>query len=66
MALSIVRYRVGIVETLTRQLKHRFGPLPRNVQDQISLAGRDQLEASLDTVLDALDLASVFKTQAHH
>jgi hypothetical protein len=50
----------GKLETLTRQLTHRFGPLPEWVAHRLSAGTGEQLDAWLDRVLDAANLAEVF------
>ena len=50
----------GKLETLTRQLTHRFGPLPEWVAHRLSAGTGEQLDAWSDRVLDAANLAEVF------
>ncbi|MFZ4539915.1 Rpn family recombination-promoting nuclease/putative transposase [Propionivibrio sp.] len=50
---------------LQRLLNKRFGPLPAEVAAQISAAGPEQIEAWLDLVLDAADLAAIFPPKQH-
>ncbi len=50
----------GKSETLARQLKRRFGPLPDKIQAHIAAANLEQLDRWLDAVLDAPTLGAVF------
>ncbi len=56
----------GKAETLGRQLERRFGPLPRDIAARIAAAEPDRIEAWLDAVLDAPDLAAVFAQDRPH
>ncbi len=56
----------GKAETLRRQLNRRFGPLPRDIEARIADAGPERIEAWLDAVLDAHDLAAVFAQDSPH
>ncbi len=56
----------GKAETLERQLARRFGPLPRDIAARIAAAEPDRIEAWLDAVLDAPDLATVFAQDRPH
>ncbi|MFZ4539587.1 Rpn family recombination-promoting nuclease/putative transposase [Propionivibrio sp.] len=50
---------------LQRLLNKRFGPLPAEVAAQINAARPEQIEAWLDRVLDAADLAAIFQPKQH-
>ena len=50
----------GKLETLTRQLTRRFGPLPEWATHRLSTGTGEQLDAWSDRVLDAANLAEVF------
>ena len=50
----------GKLETLTRLLTRRFGPLPEWVAHRLSAGTGEQLDAWSDRVLDAANLAEVF------
>ena len=50
----------GKLETLTRQLTRRFGPLPDWVARRLSDGTGEHLDAWSDRVLDAATLAEVF------
>ena len=50
----------GKLETLTRQLARRFGPLPEWAAHRLSAGTGEQLDAWSDRVLDAANLAEVF------
>ncbi len=56
----------GKAETLGRLLERRFGPLPRDIETRIAAAEPDRIEAWLDAVLDAPDLATVFAQDRPH
>ena len=49
----------GKLETLTRILARRFGPLPGWVDERLRHAGAEQLDAWLDRCVDAPTLAEV-------
>ncbi len=53
-------------ETLARQLKRRFGPLPDAIQAHIAAANLEQLYRWLDAVLDAPTLDAVFGGASEH
>ncbi|MFZ4536861.1 DUF4351 domain-containing protein [Propionivibrio sp.] len=55
----------GEALALQRLLNKRLGPLPAEVAAQISAAGPEQIEAWLDLVLDAADLAAIFPPKQH-
>jgi hypothetical protein len=46
-------------------LARRFGALPAEVAQQISAAEAEQIEAWLDLLLDATDLAALFPSKPH-
>jgi hypothetical protein len=50
----------GKLETLTRQLTRRFGPLPEWATHRLSTGTGEQLDTWSDRVLDAANLAEVF------
>ena len=50
----------GKLETLTRQLTRRFGPLPDWAAEQMKAATADQFDLWADRVLDAASLTDVF------
>ncbi len=50
----------GKSETLAQQIKHRFGPLPDEIQAYIANASFEQFDGWLDAVLDAPTLDAVF------
>ncbi len=56
----------GKSETLARQLKCRFGPLPDKVQAHIAAANLDQIDRWLEAVLDAPTLDAVFGGASEH
>ncbi len=56
----------GKSETLARQLKRRFGPLPDKIQAHIAAATLEQLDRWLDAVLDAPTLGAVFGGTPDH
>ena len=49
----------GKLETLTRLLTRRFGPLPEWVAERLASASVEQLDAWIDSVVDAATLAEV-------
>ena len=49
----------GKLETLTRLLTRRFGPLPEWVAERLASASVEQLEAWFDSGVDAATLAEV-------
>jgi len=50
----------GEVIVLLRQLTRRFGPLPAWVEERLTQASRQALEAWAERVLDAQQLEDVF------
>ena len=50
----------GRIETLARQLTHRFGPLPEWAAERLRAATSEQLDQWTDLVLDAATLTEVF------
>ena len=55
----------GEAQALQRLLSRRFGALPAEVAQQISAAEAEQIEAWLDRVFDATDLAALFPPKPH-
>ncbi|MBU0501475.1 MAG: DUF4351 domain-containing protein [Gammaproteobacteria bacterium] len=55
----------GGVRLLTRQLEHRFGPLPQAVHDRLAAASEGQLEAWGEAVLTAPSLDALFSGEYH-
>ena len=53
----------GELLTLKRQLIKRFGPLPTAIEQRLAKAGRTELEAWLDQVLDAPSLEAMFPSE---
>ena len=53
----------GELLTLKRQLTKRFGPLPAAIEQRLARAGRAELEAWLDQVLDAPSLEAMFPAE---
>ena len=53
--------REGEALALQRLLTKRFGTLPADIAQMIAAAGPEQIEAWLDEVLDASDLAAIFR-----
>ncbi|MGI9229672.1 MAG: hypothetical protein ACR2P9_07430, partial [Gammaproteobacteria bacterium] len=56
----------GRVETLTQLLQRKFGPLPQNIQQQLTQATPDDLKAWADKILDAPSLEAIFGKQPRH
>lgn len=55
----------GEALALQRLLTKRFGALPADIAQKIAAAGPEQIEAWLDRVLDAADLAAIFQPKTH-
>jgi hypothetical protein len=55
----------GEAPTLERLLAKRFGPLLADVVQQINALGAEQIEAWLDLVFDAAELATIFPSKQH-
>ena len=56
----------GKAEDLTRLLKRRFGPLPSAIKARIAAASVPELDAWLDSLLDATSLEEVFAGSSGH
>ena len=56
----------GEAKSLIRLLERRFGPLPHDIEARIGAAELEEIEAWLDAVLDAPDLAALFGKDARH
>ncbi|MGI9229062.1 MAG: DUF4351 domain-containing protein, partial [Gammaproteobacteria bacterium] len=63
IAEGIAKGEAGI---LTRQLQRKFGQLSEDIQQRLTQATPDDLEAWADKILDAPSLDAIFGDQPRH